>query len=165
MDFMVRGGSSPLGRTAKALHSGAFFMLGASPRFRPALDVLLPRDKYVDSVRPSDNTPDVLDSHRGSHVRVSFHRVAGRCAGVTKPADSARAGSRPKKVHARSTLGFSRRAATVSPEAAVTLRDDRDGDRDRHRDAVPAATALTSERWLWPNSARHPLGARAPRSA
>ena len=46
MDFMVRGGSSPLGRTAKALHSGAFFMVGQRALFRPRAWVPLPRGKY-----------------------------------------------------------------------------------------------------------------------
>jgi hypothetical protein len=32
VDFMVRGGSSPLGRTGKAPHSGAFYVLGRSGR-------------------------------------------------------------------------------------------------------------------------------------
>jgi hypothetical protein len=40
---MVRGGSSPLGRTGKAPHSGAFFMGGQRAAFRPRAEERLPR--------------------------------------------------------------------------------------------------------------------------
>ena len=70
MDFMVRGGSSPLGRTGKAPHSGAFLCPRGRVCIRPMVDVTLSRDKYVHRVRPfgaRDNTVSVPMS-------VSFNR-------------------------------------------------------------------------------------------
>jgi Phage integrase, N-terminal SAM-like domain len=70
VDYLVRGGSSPLGRTGKAPHSGAFLCSGWPVCLRPTVDVLLSGDKYVHRVRPfgaRDNTVDVPMS-------VSFHR-------------------------------------------------------------------------------------------
>jgi hypothetical protein len=72
VDRLVRGSSSLLGRIGKSPAQRGFLLPGTDLSFRPMMDVLLSRDKYVQSVRPfrrRDNTVDAL-------VSVRFHRGA-----------------------------------------------------------------------------------------
>ena len=70
---MVRGGSSPLGRTGKAPLAGAFCVLSQPPGVRPVVWGPLSRDKYPHMYPPSDNTCGYANARRAlgrRHPRV-----------------------------------------------------------------------------------------------
>jgi integrase len=71
---MVRGGSSPLGRTGKAPHSGAFCCPGRLSTHRPRLWVLLPRGNKQQSYPPSGNGLWVRGNKPWVRVSVRQHR-------------------------------------------------------------------------------------------
>ena len=78
---MVRGGSSPLGRTVESpAQRGFFHAVDRRDSFRPAVWVLLSRDKYPHPYPPPDNTMWVRMSvrlHRGGW-EVRWRDASGR---------------------------------------------------------------------------------------
>jgi hypothetical protein len=89
----ARGGSSPLGRMTKALHSGAFFLVAGARRFRPAVvaEVVQPPLKLATMIG------DVVHNLRSSHDHLVFElaflgqrgkKVPGRGAFPVSPTRS-----------------------------------------------------------------------------
>ena len=147
---MVRGGSSPLGRTGKALHSGAFLCRTACSASVRHVDVLL----------PLANTPHWyvhLATRDGTavRVRVSVQLPRGGWEVRWRDASGRRRARRfpPRTLHARSTKRSPRSrpplAAARPPAAAAAAVSTRTGPPTgvRWRFVYRAATApQTSKR-------------------